>query len=114
MINGSITSSALTLQWIEINVTNSAIRHYTVFYLPVKDSYGPIMALNKRKRQSTQAGELTMNFSGTTGNLNNLHGAVTYRIQVGVVVLLNEQEATSDRSAAVEITTLEGGKQVFI
>ena len=83
--NGSVTSSTLTLTWMEISLTNSDFSHYTVFYWPVRGPYGPIMASNRRKRQSAQAGELTMNFTGTTGTLTNLYGAVTYRIQVAAV-----------------------------
>ena len=108
--NESVTSSTLTLTWMEISLTNSNFSHYTVFYLPVRDPYGPIMASNRRKRQSAQAGELTMNFTGTTGTLTNLYGAVTYRIQVATIVILNGQEITGDRSDAIEITTLEGGE----
>ena len=95
---------------MDINVTNSNFRHYRVFYLPVSGPYGPIMASNRRKRQSAQAGELTMNFTGTTGTLTNLYGAVTYRIQVAAVTIFNGQEVIGDRSAAVEMTTLEGSK----
>ena len=95
---------------MELSVTNSNFSHYTVFYLPVRDPYGPIMASNRRKRQSAQAGELTMNFIGTTGTLTNLYRAVTYRIQVAVVAMLNGQLVTGDRSDANEVTTLEGGK----
>ena len=108
--NESLTSSTLTLTWMEISLTNSEFIHYTVFYLPVRGPYGPIMASNRRKRQSVQAGELTMNFTGTTGTLTDLYGAVTYRIQVAVVVMLNGQEVIGDRSAAIEITTLENGE----
>ena len=36
------------------------------------------MASNRIKRQSAQAGELTMNFTRTTGTLTDLYGAVTY------------------------------------
>ena len=107
--NESVTSSTLTLTWMEISLTNSNFSHYTVFYLPVSGPYGPIMA-SRRKRQSTQAGVLTMNFTGTTGTLTNLYGAVTYRIQVAAVVILNGQEITGDQSTAIEITTLENGK----
>ena len=95
---------------MEISLTNSNFSHYAVFYLPVRDPYGPIMASNRRKRQSAQAGELTMNFTGTTGILTNLYGAVTYRIQVAGVTILNGQEIIGDRSVAVEITTSEGGE----
>ena len=63
---------------MEISLTNSDFSHYTVFYLPVRGPYGPIMASNRRKRQSAQAGELTMNFTGSTGILTDLYGAVTY------------------------------------
>ena len=106
----SVTSSTLTLEWMELNVTNSNFSHYTVFYLPVFGPYGPIMASNRRKRQSTQAGELTINFTGTTGTLTNLYGAVTYRIQVAAVTILYGQVLTGDRSDANEVTTLMGGK----
>ena len=96
---------------MEVNLTNSEFIHYTIFYLPVRGPYGPIMASNRRKRQSAQAaGELTMNFTETTGTLTDLYGAVTYRIQVAVVVMLNGQEVIGDRSAAIEITTLENGE----
>ena len=107
--NESVTSSTLTLTWMEISLTNSNFSHYTVFYLPVRDPYGPIMASNRRKRQSAQAGELTMNFCGTIGTLTNLYGAVTYRIQVAAVVILNGQEITGDQSTTIEMTTLENG-----
>ena len=110
--NDSVTSSELTLTWMEISLADSSLTNfYTVFYLPVSDPYGPIMASNRRKRQSAQAGELTMNFTGTTGTLTNLYGAVTYRIEVAAIIMFNEQVVTGDRSAAIEITTLEGGKQ---
>ena len=108
----SVTSSELTVQWMAVSITNSTFRHYTVIYSPVRGPYGPIIASNRRKRQSAQAGELTVNFTGTTGTLTNLYGAVAYRIQVAVVVLLNGQEVTGDRSAAIEITTLEDGEQI--
>ena len=108
--DGSVRSSALTITWM--GITSSDFNHYTVFYLPVRGPYGPIMANNRRKRQSTQAGELTMNFTGTTGTLTNLYGAVTYRIQVAAVTIFNGQEIIGDRSAAIEMTTLEGGKQL--
>ena len=93
-------------------MTSSNFSHYTVFYLPVSGPYGPIMASNRRKRQSAQAGELTMNFTGTTGTLTDLYGAVTYRIQVAAVTIFNGQEVIGDRSAAIEMTTLEGSKQI--
>ena len=93
---------------MEISLTISEFSHYTVFYLPVRGPYGPIMTSNRRKRQSTQDGELSVNFTGTTGNLTGLYGAVTYRIQVAVVGILNGQEITGDRSAVIEITTVEG------
>ena len=109
----SVTSSTFTLTWMEISLRSSSFSHYTVFYLPVSGPYGPIMASNRRKRQSAQAGELTMNFTGTTGTLTNLYGAVTYRIQVAVVGAFNNgQEVSGDRSAAIEMTTLEGGKKI--
>ena len=107
--NESVSSSSLTLTWMEISLTNSEFSHYTVFYLPIRGPYGPIMTSNRRKRQSTQDGELTVNFTGTTGTLTGLYGAVTYRIQVAVVGILNGQEITGDRSAVIEITTSEGG-----
>ena len=111
--DGSVTSSTLTLTWMEISLTNNNFSHYTVFYLPVRGPYGPIMASNRRKRQSAQAGELTMNFIGTTGTLTNLYGAVTYRIQVAAVVILNGQEITGDRSNSIEMTTSEGGEYIY-
>ena len=106
-----VTSSALTLTWMEISLANSKFSHYTVYYLAVRGAYGPIMASDRRgKRQSTQAGELTMNFTGTTGTLTNLYGAVTYRIQVAAVSIFNGQDVTGDRSPAIEMTTLEGSE----
>ena len=98
---------------METNLTNSNFSHYTVFYLPVSGPYGPIMASNRRKRQSAQAGELTMNFTGTTGTLTNLYGAVTYRIQVAVVTTFDGQEVIGERSAAIEMTTLDGGEKII-
>ena len=55
-----------------------------------------------------------MNFCGTTGTLTGLYGAVTYKIQVAAVTIFNGQEITGDRSAVIEMTTLENGKQVAI
>ena len=110
--DGSVTSSALTLSWMDISMTSSNFRYYRVFYLPVRGPYGEIMAINRRKRQSAQAGELTMNFTGTTGTLTNLYGAVTYRIQVATVTMLNGPEIIGDRSVAIEMTTLVGSKQI--
>ena len=111
--NETISSSALTLTWMEISLTNSEFSHYTVFYLPVRGPYGLIMTSNRRKRQSTQTEEF-MNFTGTTGTLTGLYGAVTYRIQVAVVGILNGQKITGDRSDAVQVTTLEGSKQLSV
>ena len=109
--NESVTSSSLTLTWMEISLTNSKFSHYTVFYLPVSGPYGLIMTSDRRgKRQSTQAGELTMNFTGTTGTLTNLYGAVTYRIQVAAVSTFNGQNVTGDRSSVIERMTLVGGQ----
>ena len=82
--------------------------------MPVEGPYGPIIASNRRKRQSAQAGELTMNFTGTTGTLTNLYGAVTYSIQVAVVGTFNGQEVIGDRSDAIEMTTLEGSEQIYM
>ena len=95
-----------------INLTNSVLIYYTVFYLPVSDPYGPIIASNRRKRQLAQAGELVMNFIGTTGTLTGLNGSVTYNIQVAAVVMLNGQVVTGDRSTVTVITTLEGGEML--
>ena len=112
MSNDSETFSTFVLTWMEVDLTTSMFSHYTVFYLPVRGPYDPIMASNRRKRQSAQAGELTMNFTGTTGTLTSLNGAVTYRIQVAVVVTINGQEVTGDRSDAIEMTTSEGSEQI--
>ena len=113
MYNEFVTSSTLPVSWMEVDLINSIFSHYTVFYLPVRGPYGSIMASIRRKRQSAQTGELTMNFTGTTGILTDLYGAVTYRIQVAAVVLLNRQQVAGDRSAANEITTVEGGEQIY-
>ena len=110
----SVTSSTFTLTWMEISLTSSDFSHYTIFYLPVSGPYGPIMASIRRKRQSAQAGELTMNFTETIGTLTNLYGAVTYRIQVAVVGTFIGQEIIGDRSAAIEMTTLENGNHICV
>ena len=112
--NDFITSSSLSLNWMDITMTNGVLSHYTVFYLPVSGPYGPIMTSNRRRRQPAQDGELTMNFNGIAGTLTNLNGSVTYRIQVAAVVMLNGEEHIGDRSAAMEITTLKGGEQLHI
>ena len=112
--NDTVTSSGLTLSWMAVNLTNSVLMHYTVFYLPVRNPYGPIIASGRRKRQSAQTGEFTMNFTSetTTGTLMDLNGSVTYRIQVAAVVTLNVngQVVTGDRSNEIEMTTQEGGE----
>ena len=95
-----------------MSIPSSDFSHYTVFYLLLRGPCDPVMASDRRKRQSTQAGELTMNFTGTTGTLTNLYGAVTYRIQVAAVTMFSGQEVIGDRSAATEMTTLEGSKQL--
>ena len=97
---------------MDISLTSSDFSHYTIFYLPVSGPYGPIMASNRRKRQSALPGKLTMNFAGATGTLTNLYGAVTYRIQVVAVTTFNGQDVIGDRSTAIEMTTLEGSKQI--
>ena len=94
-------------------MTSSNFRHYSVFYLPVSGPYGPIMANNRRKRQSAQPGESFMDFNAASGTLTNLSGLVTYRIQVAAVTVFNDDEVIGDRSAAIERTTLEGGKQIL-
>ncbi|XP_065904495.1 phosphatidylinositol phosphatase PTPRQ-like isoform X2 [Dysidea avara] len=104
----SITSSMLTINWMEPDVPNGVITHYTVFYLPVSGPYGPIMTSNRRKRQLAQDGEFAMNFTGTSGTLTNLNGSVTYRIQVSAVALYNGEELFGDRSTSKMITTSEG------
>ena len=71
------------------------------------------MASSRRKRQSAQAGEITMNFTETTGTLTNLYGAVTYRIQVAVVGTFNGLKVIGDRSAVIGMTTLEGSEQAY-
>ena len=108
--NISVMFSELTLTWMDIGMTSSNFSHYTVFYRPVRGPYGPIMASNRTKRQSAQAGELTMNFNGTTVTLTELYGAVTYRIQVAAVTTFNRQEIIGDRSTAINVTTSEGSK----
>ena len=55
-----------------------------------------------------------MNFTGTTGTLTNLYGAVTCRIQVAAIATINGQEVTGDGSAAINMTTSKGGEQVSI
>ena len=107
--NDSVTSSTFTLTWREINLTSSDFSRYILFYLPVRGPYGPIIASSRRRRQSAQAGELTMSFCRNTGTLTNLYGAVTYRIQVAVVGIFNGQEVIGDLSAATEMTTSENG-----
>ena len=110
--DGSLTSSGLTLSWMAISMTSSNFRDYRVFYLPVSGPYGPIMASNRRKRQSSaRPGELTMDFNEASGTLTNLNGLVTSSIQVAAVTTFNDDEVIGDRSAVIERTTLEGGKQ---
>ena len=93
-------------------MTSSNFRRYRVFYLPLSGPYGPIMASNRRKRQSSvRPGELTMDFNEASGTLTNLNGLVTYSIQVAAVTALNNgQDVIGDRSVPIEMTTLEGGK----
>ena len=95
---------------MEITLTSSDFNHYTVFYMPIKGPYD-IAVGSRRKRRSVQDGELTMNFTGTTGTLTNLNGSVTYSIQMAVVATFNGQEVTGERSAAIEMTTSEGGEE---
>ena len=96
-----------------INNTISNFIGYRVFYLPVRGPYSEIVTSNRRKRQSAQAGELAMDFTGTTGTLANLNGSVTYRIQVAAVTTFSDDEVIGDRSAETYETTLEGCKQII-
>ena len=98
----------LTINWMEPDVPNGVITHYTVFYLPVSDPYGPIMNSNRRKRQLAQDGEFAMDFTGTSGTLTNLNGSVTYRIQVSPIALFSGMVLMGDRSNSTLITTPEG------
>ena len=98
---------------MDISMTSSNFRHYRVFYLPVSDPYGPIMASNRRKRQSAQPGESFMDFNESSITLTDLNGLVTYSIQVAAVTTFNNDEVIGDRSTAIERTTLEGGKQII-
>jgi len=109
----TISSSELTINWMEPSSPNGDIVHYTVFYLPVSGPYGPIMTSNRRKRQLVQDGEFAMNFTGTSGTLTNLNGSVTYRIQVSAVADFNGIELVGDRSNVAMVTTLEGGKTFY-
>ena len=92
-----------------MDLKNSQLLNYTVFYSPVRGPYGPIIASSRRKRQSARPGELTMNFTEPSGTLTNLHGDVTYRIQVAAIIMLNALVAIGDRSAPTEIATSIGG-----
>ena len=105
----STSSFMLTVNWMEPDVPNGVISHYTVFYLPVSGPYGPIMTSNRKKRQLAQDGEFAMDFTGTSATLTNLNGSVTYRIEVSASALYNGIELVGDRSSAVMITTNEGG-----
>ena len=98
----------LTINWMEPDVPNGVITHYTVFYLPVSGPYGPIMTSNRRKRQLAQDGEFVMDFTGTSGTLTNLNGSVTYRIQVSPIALFSGMVLMGDRSNSTLITTPEG------
>ena len=102
----------LTINWMEPDIPNGVVSHYTVFYLPVSGPYGPIMTSNRKKRQLAQDGEFAMDFTGTSATLTNLNGSVTYRIEVSAIALYNGLELVGDRSSAVMITTLEGGKLI--
>jgi len=109
----TISSSMLTINWMEPNVPNGDIIYYTVFYLPVRGPYGPIMTSNRKKRQLAQVGEFVMNFTGTSGTLTNLNGSVTYKIQVSAVAFFNQIELVRDQSNVIMITKLEGGKTLL-
>ena len=109
----SISSSMITIDWMEPNASNGDITHYTVFYLPVSDLCDANMTSNGRKRQLAQDGEFAMNFTETSGTLTNLNGSVTYRIQVSAIALYNGTELVGDRSSAEFIATLEGGKTLL-
>ena len=97
----------LTINWIKPDVPTGVISHYTVFYLPVRGPYGPIMTSNTRKRQLAQDGEFAMDFTGTSGTLDNLNGSVTYRIQVSAIALNN---IIGDQSNETVIITHEGSE----
>ena len=99
---------------MEITLTNIDFSHYRVYYVPISGPYGDIVASDRRKRQSAQAEESSMDFTGTTGTLTNLSGAVTYRIQVAAVGTFNGQDIIGDRSDAIEVTTAVGCKQIFL
>ena len=106
----SISSSMLTINWMEPNVPNGVINYYTVYYLPVSGPYECIMTSNRRKRQLAQNKEFAMNFTETSATLTNLNGSVTYRIEVSAIALYNGVELVGDRSNEEVITTPDGGK----
>jgi len=108
----SISSFMLTINWMEPDVPNGVISHYTVFYLPVSGPYGPIS--NRKKRQLAQDGEFAMNYTGTSGTLTNLNGSVTYRIQLSAVALYTEYELLLGERSTAEFTTTSEGSELYI
>ncbi|XP_065910272.1 protein sidekick-2-like isoform X2 [Dysidea avara] len=106
-VQSRLSSSMLTVSWMEPYVPNGVISYYIVFYLPVNNTYGAIME-GTRKRQLVEDGEFTANFNESPGTLTNLNGSVTYMIQVSAVAIFNGVELIGDRSTATVGTTAEG------
>lgn len=108
----NISSSTLTVYWMEASEQIGFNITYIVFYQPVNDPYGPIVSDNKRRRQVTEEGEFTMNFARSPGTLTNLNGSVTYKIQVAAIAcaLNGDQKLTGNRSIAVMVNTSVGSK----
>ena len=107
-VQSRLSSSMLTVSWVEPYVPNGVISYYIVFYLPVNNTYGPITE-SVRKRQLVEDGEFTANFNESPGILTNLNGSVTYLIQVSAVAVFNGVELFGDRSMSTISTTAEGG-----
>ena len=107
-VQSRLSSSMLTVSWVEPYVSNGVISYYIVFYLPVNNTYGPITE-SVRKRQLVEDGEFTANFNESPGTLTNLNGSVTYMIQVSAIAVFNGVELFGDRSMSTISTTAEGG-----
>lgn len=107
-VQSGLSSSMLTVSWVEPYIPNGVISYYTVFYLPVNNTYGPITE-SMRKRQLVEDGEFKANFNESPGTLANLNGSVSYMIQVSAVAVFNGVELFGDRSMTTIGTTAEGG-----
>ena len=96
----NVTSSTVTVNWMEVNEQTDFNISYRVFYQPVSGPYDHLVNGEKRRRQLGQELIFITDFTDPPGTLTNLNGSVTYRIQVAAIARAqySSQKLIGDRS----------------